>query len=139
MQLTFVCLIQVFHLNLFGEVPSLHVLITLNFLAYGTFHCETEHLCGVCEPTLCRIVHKVCNGIHELKDNYSKFPDATSQANYKIELYEYGNYPGVIGCIDVCHIPIKCPSAADAEEYRDCKNWFSINVQHCCTLEMCNS
>lgn len=94
--------------------PSLQVLITLRFLASGTFCCETGDLCDVSYSTVCRI------------NNYIKFPDAAARANYKIEFYDYGNFPGVIGCIDGCHIPIKCSSTADAEEY---KNWFSINVQ----------
>uniref|UniRef100_A0A4W5JKK2 DDE Tnp4 domain-containing protein n=1 Tax=Hucho hucho TaxID=62062 RepID=A0A4W5JKK2_9TELE len=116
--------------------PSLQVLITLRFLACGTFHRETGDLCGVSEPTVCKIVHKVCKAICELKDDYIKFPDAAGQANYKVEFFEYGNFPGVIGCIDGCHIPIKCPSTADSEEYRNRKNWFSINVQSVCTPTM---
>ena len=40
--------------------PSLQVLITLRFLACGTFHRETGDLCGVSEPTVCKMVHKVC-------------------------------------------------------------------------------
>ena len=128
--------------------PSLQVLITLRFLACGTFHRETGNLCGVSEQTVCKIVHKVCKAICELKDDYIKFPDAAGQANYKVEFFEYGKFPGVIGCIDGCHILIKCPSTADSEEYRNHKNWFSINVcvhshyavlQHCCMLERCNS
>ncbi|KAK2868835.1 hypothetical protein Q7C36_000706 [Tachysurus vachellii] len=113
--------------------PSLQILITLRFLACETFHRETGDLCGVSEPTVCKIVHKVCNAICKLKDDYIKFPDAATQAIYKVQFYEYGNFPGVIGCIDGCHISIKRPSTPDAEEYRNRKNWFSINVQGVCT------
>ncbi|XP_060740456.1 putative nuclease HARBI1 [Tachysurus vachellii] len=113
--------------------PSLQILITLRFLACGTFHRETGDLCGVSEPTVCKIVHQVCNAICKLKDDYIKFPDAATQAIYKVQFYEYGNFPGVIGCIDGCHTPIKRPSTPDAEEYRNHKNWFSINVQSVCT------
>ena len=66
--------------------------------------------------------------ICELNDNYINFADAAAQVNYKVEFYYYGNFPGVIGCIGECHIPIKCPSTADAEEYWNL-NWFSINAQ----------
>ena len=48
--------------------------------------------------------------------NYITFPDAAAQANYQVDFYEYGNILGVIGFIDECHISIKCPSTADAEE-----------------------
>lgn len=52
-----------------------------------------------------------------------KFPNAADQATYKLEFYEYGNSSGVIGCIDGCHIPIKCSSTADAEDFvKICKS-----------------
>lgn len=114
----------------------LQVLITLRFLACGTFHRETGDLCGVSEPTVCKVIHRVCRAICELKAHYINFPDARTQANYKVLFYEYGNFPGVIGCIDGTHIPIKRPSTPDAEEYRNRKNWFSINVQGVCTPQL---
>jgi len=55
----------------------------------------------------------MCKAICELKDDYIKFPDAAGQANNKMEFLLYGNFPGVIACIDGCHIPIKCPFTAD--------------------------
>ncbi|KAI2650812.1 hypothetical protein H4Q32_025635 [Labeo rohita] len=72
------------------------------------------------------------NGEDNEEDSLFRFVSRT-QANYKVLLYEYGNFPGVIGCIDGTHIPIKRPSTLDAEEYRNRKNWFSINVQGVCT------
>ncbi|XP_039618237.1 putative nuclease HARBI1 [Polypterus senegalus] len=93
-------------------------------------------MCGVGESTVCKIVHKVCSAICELKKDFIKFPNAAEQATCKVDFYEYGNFPGVIGCTDGCHIPIKCPSTADAEEFRNCKNWFSVNVQGVCTPTM---
>jgi len=113
-------------------VPSsLQVLVTLRFLASGTFHRETGDLCGVSEATVCRIVHNVCRAICELRNLYIKFPDATEQANYKKRFYEYGNCPGVIDCIDGCHVQIKCPSTSDAEEYRNHKNCFFHQCSGC--------
>ena len=43
-------------------------------------------------------------------------------------------------CVSFDHVEIKCPSTPDAEEYRNRKNWFSINVQAVCTpnLEFSN-
>ena len=42
---------------------SLQVLITLRFLASGTFRHETGDLCGVSEATVCGVVHNVCSAI----------------------------------------------------------------------------
>ncbi|KAG9282036.1 putative nuclease HARBI1 [Astyanax mexicanus] len=114
----------------------LQVLMTLRFLACGTFHRETGDLFGVSEPTVCKVIHRVCRAICELRGQYINFPDATIQVNYKVSFCEYGHFPGVIGCIDGTHVPIKCPSTPDAEEYRNRKNWFSINVQGVCTPQL---
>uniref|UniRef100_A0AAQ6A3F7 DDE Tnp4 domain-containing protein n=1 Tax=Amphiprion ocellaris TaxID=80972 RepID=A0AAQ6A3F7_AMPOC len=100
--------------------PSLQVLITLRFLACGTFHHETADLCGVSESTVCKIVHKVFKAICELIKDYIKFPDAVDQTTYKVQFCEYGNFPG-------------CPSTEDPELYGNRKNWSSINVQGVCT------
>uniref|UniRef100_A0A9J7XNM0 DDE Tnp4 domain-containing protein n=1 Tax=Cyprinus carpio carpio TaxID=630221 RepID=A0A9J7XNM0_CYPCA len=119
---------------------SLQVLLTLRFLVSETFHRETGDLCGASEATVCRIVCKFCRAICELRSLYIIFPDAADQDNYKVQFYEYGHFPGVIGCIDGCHVPIKCSSTPDAEEYRNRKKWFSINIQGVCTsnLEFAN-
>lgn len=37
----------------------------------------------------------------------------------------------------LCHIPIKCPSTADAEEFTKRKNWFSI-MYKVCALPLCS-
>ena len=46
----------------------------------------------------------------------------------------------ITGCIDGCHVEIKCPSTPDVEEYRNRENLFSISVQAVCTpnLEFSN-
>jgi len=51
------------------------VLITLRFLACCTFHRETGDLCGVSEPTVCKVIHRVCRAICELKAHYTNIHD----------------------------------------------------------------
>ncbi|XP_045453155.1 putative nuclease HARBI1 [Melitaea cinxia] len=50
--------------------------------------------------------------------------------------YELSAFPKVIGAIDCTHIPIKSPGGIDAENYRNRKLIFSINVQVICDAEM---
>ncbi|KAH7952053.1 hypothetical protein HPB52_017561 [Rhipicephalus sanguineus] len=38
-------------------------------------------------------------------------------------------FPGVSGCIDCTHVPMKNPGGEDAEVFRNRKGYFSINVQ----------
>lgn len=97
------------------------------------FHCETGDLCGASEVTVCRIILKLCRAICELWGLSIDFLDAASQASYRVQFYEYGQFSLLIGSIDACHVPIKCPSTPDAEEYRNNKHWFSLNVWTVCT------
>lgn len=70
---------------------SLQVLITLCFSACGTFHRETGDLCGVSEPTACKVFHRVFKAICVLRKQYINFPD-DAQLNYKVEFYDYNEW-----------------------------------------------
>lgn len=95
------------------------------------------NLCGVSELTVCKLVHKVCNAICEPRKEYIKFPnDDVDQNTYKVQFYDYGNFPGVIGCIDGSHILIKCTSTEDAEHLvNKCTTHQSANRAHVWYLE----
>lgn len=43
--------------------------------------------------------------------------------------YAFAKFPRTIGAIDCTHVKIQSPGGAHAENYRDRKGWFSINVQ----------
>uniref|UniRef100_A0A8C8JCK4 DDE Tnp4 domain-containing protein n=1 Tax=Oncorhynchus tshawytscha TaxID=74940 RepID=A0A8C8JCK4_ONCTS len=79
---------------------SLQVLITLRFLASGIFHRETGDLCGASEATV----------------------------KQKWQFYEYGHIPGVIGCIDGSHVPIKCPSTPDKATNHDSRIFLNSSL-----------
>ncbi|XP_069969597.1 putative nuclease HARBI1 [Penaeus vannamei] len=44
--------------------------------------------------------------------------------------------PGVIGCIDGCHVPIQNPGGQHPEIYRCRKGWMSINVMAVCDASL---
>ncbi|KAB0790587.1 hypothetical protein PPYR_15006 [Photinus pyralis] len=46
-----------------------------------------------------------------------------------MEFYEIARFPGVTGCIDGTHIPIRSPGGDRAEVFRNRKGYFSINCQ----------
>lgn len=94
----------------------------LNFMSFGTFHREAGGLCGLGEPT---VSFTVCRTICGLRRQNINFPDAETWVNYKF--YEFGNFPGVIGCISGT---TKRRSIPDAEQYRNPQLQFS-NIVSC--------
>ncbi|XP_017466098.1 PREDICTED: putative nuclease HARBI1 [Rhagoletis zephyria] len=46
-----------------------------------------------------------------------------------LTFYKITKFPGVIGAIDCTHVRIQSPGTDQAENYRNRKGWFSINVQ----------
>lgn len=58
------------------------------------------------------------------------------------DFYSIAQFPGATGCIDCMHIEINSQGGEDAEVFRNCKGYFSINVQasgRSCAMENSNS
>lgn len=51
---------------------------------------------------------------------------------FRRKFYNEAEFPGVVGCIDCTHIPIKSPGGQNPEVYRNRKGWMSLNVQVVC-------
>ncbi|KAH7983649.1 hypothetical protein HPB52_013302 [Rhipicephalus sanguineus] len=58
-----------------------------------------------------------------------RLPNASEAAVVMEEFYAMARFPGVSGCIDCTHVPMKNPGGEDAEVFRNRKGYFSINVQ----------
>lgn len=54
----------------------------------------------------------------------------------QILFHRIAAFPGVVGCVDCTHIPIKNPRRQNGEVFRNRKGWFSINVQIVCGPKM---
>lgn len=67
---------------------------------------------------------------------YIKFPGASESGSIKRAFYQRAQFPGVIGCIDCTHIPIKNSNRVNGELFRNRKGEFSINVQIFCGPDM---
>jgi hypothetical protein len=116
--------------------PQLELLATLRFYATGCFLREVGDLLGISEMSASRIVHKVTYLIAGLRATYIKFPSNEELPLIKRDFYNIAGMPGVIGCVDGSHVPIKRPITDDYEEYRCRKGFFSINVQGCCNSDL---
>ncbi|KAG0416981.1 hypothetical protein HPB47_005986 [Ixodes persulcatus] len=110
--------------------PMLQLLVTLRFYGAGTFQVVTGDLVNVSQPTVCRAVGVVTQLIarHLFRD-LVHFPSAAQFNTVMLDFFALANFPGVTACIDCTHVRIKSPGGDDAEEFRNRKGVFSINVQ----------
>lgn len=50
--------------------------------------------------------------------------------------YAIAGFPGVLGAIDCTHVAIQSPGGDTAEQYRNRKGYFSVNVQATCDASL---
>ncbi|CAH0730250.1 unnamed protein product, partial [Brenthis ino] len=86
--------------------PVQQVLIALEYYACGSFQRCVGDTAGVHKSTVSRIIYRVSRAI------------------------------AMIGAIDCTHVQIKSPDGPDAENYRNRKLIFSVNVQVICDAKM---
>jgi hypothetical protein len=109
----------------------MQLLCTIRLLAGGSYQQICADVGYVSQPSLSRIVDKVILLICELRGAFIRFPDDLQSVT--LEFFNYGGFPGVIGCIDGTHIPITKPrNCAQPEIYRCRKGFYSLNVQLIC-------
>lgn len=88
------------------------------------------------QPSVSKIVSSVSAAIGYLAADHIKFPNVASERNEMRKFFTIGGMPGVIGCVDGTHVPIKSPGGHNAEIYRCRKGFFSINVMGVCNAEL---
>ncbi|XP_037555138.1 putative nuclease HARBI1 [Dermacentor silvarum] len=123
----------------FPVPPLLQLLITLRFYGAGTFQIVTGDLVNVSQPTVSRVIERVSTMIaRSLFPVLVQFPAASKMSGVMQDFYRIGKFPGVSGCIDCTHVPIKSPGGDHAEVYRNRKGYFSINVQMSARYKYCS-
>ncbi|KAF7994329.1 hypothetical protein HCN44_003419 [Aphidius gifuensis] len=115
----------------------IQILLTLRFLACGSFYITIGDFCGISKPTVCLIVHRVSRAIAGLSKEFIHFPSTPeeiyqTQADFFIRF----GFPGVVGCIDCKHVQIQSFGGPDAELFRNRDNYFSINTQVICNAHL---
>nr|XP_054923454.1 putative nuclease HARBI1 [Dermacentor andersoni] len=107
--------------------PLLQLLIALRFYGAGTFQVVTGDLVNVSQATVSRIIARMI--AETLFPQLVKLPNANDLASVMEEFYTIARFPGVSGCIDWTHVPIRSPGGDDAEVFRCRKGYFCINGQ----------
>jgi hypothetical protein len=111
--------------------PTLQLMATIRLLAGGTYQQISADLHGISQPSLSRILDSVLDAICGLRQEFICLPSDLNTVKQKF--YQYGGFPGVIGCLDGTHVPIVKPSNhAQPEIFRCRKGFLSLNVQILC-------
>lgn len=112
------------------------LLITLRFLATGSFQQVIGDHINIHKSTVSRIVRRVIKCIASLKPRYIKMPDNDTLTSTKQRFFAIRGLPRVLGAIDCTHIKIQSPGGHNAELFRNRKGYFSINVQIVCDARL---
>lgn len=116
--------------------PNLQLLVTLGYLASGSYQLSMGDCNDMSQPTASKCICKVSAAIAELAPDFIKFPEPEEEEKIMQQFSSIAGMPGVIGCIDGTHVPIKSPGGDDADLFRCRSNFFSLNVMGVCDTSM---
>jgi len=112
------------------------VLMTIWGLANQDVYRKIGNLFDTSRGGAQRCIMEVCTAIAKhLKPLYIKLPAATQCLANARETEEKYGFPGVCGCLDGTHIPVKPPSW-DRDSYINRKGFASVNVMAVCDNKM---
>ncbi|KAK4883042.1 hypothetical protein RN001_006361 [Aquatica leii] len=117
--------------------PMAQLLLTLRFFASGSLYIVAADFAGVSKATAGKIITKVANAIASLRPQYIALPNNEAERNIVIDnFYRIARFPRTVGAIDCTHIRIQSPGGNFAENYRNRKGYFSLNVQAVCDAQL---
>ena len=109
--------------------PRDQIKIFLHFLGNNAFYHVLCDCHGVSKNTVFRTVHRVCDELFELRNDYIKWPENTDKLAR--DFYEIAKMPSVCGCIDGSHVPV-IPPKEDESACVNRHHVHSLNVMAVC-------
>lgn len=118
-----------------GIPTHTQVLVTLRFLASGTFQSVIGDMAGVTQSSVSRVVNSVVNVLSQKAMRDIKMPtDILEIARTARGFFRVSGFPREIGAIDGNHTSIKA-AHINPPIYVNKKGYHSINVQAVCNSE----
>lgn len=106
------------------------LLIVLRFYALGSIQLAIADFVGVSISSVCRILRSVLEAVGRMGPQFIRMPaNGIEMLEAAKAFYNIVKFPSVIGAIDCTHVRIQSPGGEHAENYRNRKGWFSLNVQ----------
>ncbi|XP_069981503.1 putative nuclease HARBI1 [Penaeus vannamei] len=105
-------------------------------MTIGSFQLSVADCTDMAQPSVCKYLRIVAKAIADLAPGFIGFPAPEQEQTTMNEFFSIARMPGVIGCIDGCHIPIQNPGKQSPELYHCRKGWMSLNVMALCDASL---
>ncbi|XP_017468241.1 PREDICTED: putative nuclease HARBI1 isoform X3 [Rhagoletis zephyria] len=112
------------------------LLICLRFYATGSFYITIGDFSSLHKSTVCRIITRVTKAIASLRSQFINLPSNGEILKIQEEFYNIARFPRVVSALDCTHVRIISPGGSTAENFRNRKGYFSINVQAMCSAKL---
>ncbi|XP_045102998.1 putative nuclease HARBI1 isoform X2 [Portunus trituberculatus] len=116
--------------------PSLQLLVTLRYLATGSFQLTVADTSEMSQASASRCIRRVVRAIAEVSAGHIRFPTPAEEGAVTQAFSAIAGMPECIGCIGGTLIPIKGPGGDDAELYRCRQGFFAINMTAVCDASL---
>lgn len=108
--------------------PLLDNFVNNYFLSFF-FQLTCGDLQSISQPTVCNIIGQMADQISDHCGRFIGFPNNEELRQKHVKFFNIGRFPGVSGVIDCTHFEISSPGGDNAENFRNRKGYFSLNVQ----------
>ena len=109
--------------------PREQIKVFLHFVGTNSFYHVMRDCHGVSTDTVFRTVHRVCNLLYTLREDYIKWPD--NPETLAAEFYKVAKMPSVCGAVDGTHVWIHPPKAQEVS-FVNRKQSYSLNIMAVC-------
>lgn len=113
------------------------ILIALRFYATGGFLELIGDYMHIHKSNISRTLQRVTHEIAQVHHRFIKMPTTNAElAAIKQRFHNIAGFPRVVGTVDCTHVAIQSPGGVNAEQFRNRKGYFSINVQAICDADL---
>ncbi|XP_071582365.1 putative nuclease HARBI1, partial [Temnothorax nylanderi] len=116
-------------------LPAKQIAIALWIFGNQEVYRSVADRFGLCKDTIWKCVFNVAYVLQEHAENYIKWPQHYELLRIQEQFAAMSNFPGVVGVIDGCHIPISAPIEYP-NSYINRKGFHSIILQGICDHTM---
>lgn len=115
--------------------PVVEVLVYLYWLCHGAFYIVVSCVFSIPETSVCRIIHSIASKLVALQTKCSNFPKPQDLDRIRegfARLAQGHIFKKCVGAIDGCRVIIKNHVGSNAQDYFNCKLFYSVQLQAIC-------